>query len=485
VKPRSRLSYLRYAAFLLAPAAALLWSAAGCEGAEGLLTQVRLVPPREPPAFYSGSLYDAMATRDYSPAELFGPSAARSHSGKLYPVGTYPNAEKCGACHASIHDNWKRTLHARAAIDPWYLKTRELFAAENPRGELALRSCAGCHAPVALMQGEVGLYNKEAESSLEGVGCSFCHTVEDTTGPNGGYVSHPERPRRYRGGGDPLFSGRPGLARRLLMAFPAAHKSDLRPEWMKGLEASKLCRSCHDQVVNGVYVQSVYQEWLASDYARRGVSCQDCHFTPGPAPEEVSGRIVNGYGRKRNIKPHVLTGASTHVGPGSGENVGALRAALGMEVERKGATLTVWVENKHAGHSVPAGAGDLRQLWLEVIGWDAQGNVVFSSGKLDRAGYLDRGAAVFHQVIVDEDGNPLRRHDVWRAASIEEDTRLSPHEKRPLRYDLPVSAATVRVRLLWRDAHADFVSGVLKKDPLSVPVVELKRWSSNGTRVIR
>ncbi len=442
-----------------------------------VLTGRRHVPPRKPPAFYSGSLYDAMATRDYTPEELFGPSRARSWSGKLYPIGTFPPAERCGRCHQGIYKHWKATLHARAAVDPWYLKTRGLFAVENPKGELALRSCAGCHAPVALMQGEVGLYNKEAASSQEGVGCAFCHTVDHVTGPNGGYVSHPERIRRYRGGGDPLLAPKPGLAAGLLMAYPAAHRQDLRPGWMHGKSASRLCQACHDQEVNGVYVQSVYQEWRASRYAKRGVACQDCHFTPGPGPNLAEGQLVEGYGKKRAFHPHRLTGASVVNAPDRETNVANLRAAVAMEVRVQGRHLVVVVENKGAGHSLPTGAGDLRQLWLEVVGRDAKGQEVFSSGRLDRAGYLDPAAVVFRQVLVDDRGQPLRRHDVWRVAAVASDTRLRAGERRRVVFDLPASVRRARVRLLWRDAHADFIREVLKQNPSHLPVIELKRWS--------
>jgi len=445
-----------------------------------LLTQERNIPPRQPPAFYTGDLYDALATRSYTAEELFGPSRARSWSGKLYPIDTYPPAERCGACHKGIFDNWKTTLHAKAAVDPWYLKTRSLFAAENPKGEIALRNCAGCHAPVALMQGEVGLYNKEAASSLEGVGCAFCHTVDRVTGPNGGYVSRPERIRRYRGGGDPMFASVSGLASHLLLAFPEVHRNDLRPSWLKGKEASRLCRACHDQVVNGVYVQSVYQEWQASSYAREGISCQDCHYTPGPGPSKVSGRLVAGYGAKRQYHPHVLTGASIMNVPDREANVENLRAALAMDVALSGRKLEVIVENKSAGHSLPTGAGDLRQLWLEVVAWDSAGRVVFSTGRLDRAGHLAQHAVVFRQVLVDKDGLPLRRHDVWRAAAVASDTRLSAGERRRVSFELPASARRVRVRLLWRDAHADFIRSVLKKDPTRFPVIELKLWSGSS-----
>ena len=442
-----------------------------------VLTAPRHVEPREPPAFYSGTLYDAMATRDYTPEELFGPSQARSWSGKLYSIGTFPPAERCGECHRGIYKNWKATLHAKAAVDPWYLRTRELFAVENPKGELALRSCAGCHAPVALMQGEVGLYNKETASSLEGVGCAFCHTVEQVKGPNGGYVSHPERIRRYRGGGDPLLAPGPGLAASLLMAYPAVHRQDLRPDWMHGESASRLCEACHDQVINGVYVQSVYQEWRASRYAKQGVSCQDCHFTPGPGPNLADGQLVEGYGKKRAFYPHRLTGASVVNAPGHKVNAANLRAALALEARVMGRRLEVVVENKGAGHSLPTGAGDLRQLWLEVVAWDGKGHEVFSSGKLDRAGYLDPDAVVFRQVLVDDRGEPLRRHDVWRVAAVASDTRLKADERRRIVFDLPASARKARVRLLWRDAHADFLRIVLKQDPRRVPVIELKRWS--------
>jgi len=285
-------------------------------------------------------------------------------------------------------------------------------------------------------------------------------------------VSNPGRIQAYAGGN---YLSEAGIenAEHLVMLSPDVHKADMLPAWMRGNSGSKLCQSCHEFVKNGVKLQSTYSEWLASSYAKKGVSCQGCHFTPGAGETVESGHLVEHYPARGQVLRHMLGGGSTVNSPRGQDNKAILKEVVGLEAARVGNSLTVKVSNLKAGHSLPGGVMDLRQMWLEVTAQDAGGQTVYSSGVLDAGGQQPKGTVLFHAVFGDDKGNPLLRHDIWRVAKLLEDTRLKAEETRAVPYTLPLSTKTVRVRLLWRDAPADFASWVLKQNGVDLPVVEL------------
>ncbi len=438
------------------------------------LTRQEALPSRIPSAFYVGGLEKGTGGQlvsDYAGDSLFAPSPASSLTGSLLPIEAYPSPDTCARCHVGIHENWKGSMHAVSATDDWYLRVKDLLAFEYGEGEV--RKCAGCHAPVALMTGEVGLYSRESASSQQGVSCIFCHTLESVQGGNGGWVSDPGRVRMYRGG-DYLAEAGIENAAHLVMASPGVHKADMmRPFYSD----SALCMSCHQLEQSGVKLQSTYEEWRASSYAEEGVTCQACHFTPGAGPTIPDpGHLVEHYPARDHVFRHTLGGGSTVAAPDIEKNVSTLREAVELQAAFTVEGLEVTVFNRKAGHHLPTGVGDLRQMWLEVIALDDQGNEVFSSGKVDAAGFLPNDTVLFHQVLGDEQGNPLVRHDIWRVAQVLEDTRIPAKGSHTSIFALPDSAHSASVRLLWRDAPAEFVQRVLKQAGGSIPVSELAAW---------
>jgi hypothetical protein len=113
------------------------------------------------PAFYQGGLQKGSGGKlehnwdSYNPKNLFSPSQAENSSNALLPVTAFPSPESCGSYHTKIQNVWQQSMHAVSATDDWYVRVKETFALE--RGDAAVRLCAGCHAPVALLTGEVGL----------------------------------------------------------------------------------------------------------------------------------------------------------------------------------------------------------------------------------------------------------------------------------------------------------------------------------------
>ncbi len=442
------------------------------------LARQEALPSRVPGAFYSGGIERGTGGQvDYQGGQdtLFHPSPASSLTGALLPIEAYPSPDTCARCHIGIHETWQHSMHAVSATDAWYLKVKELLAFEQ--GEGAVRLCAGCHAPVALMTGEVGLYNRESASSQQGVSCIFCHTLETVTGPTGGWVSNPGRVRMYAGG-DYLAETGVENAAHLVMASPGVHKTDMMQPFYKD---SSACMSCHQFESNGVKLQSTYEEWQASSYADEGTTCQDCHFTPGAGVTKPDpGHLVEHYPTTHeHIYRHTLAGGSTIAAPDTQKNVAALKEAVELQVSLEAPTLTVTVFNRKAGHHLPSGVGDLRQMWLEVIALDNSGNELYTSGKADAAGYLPADTVQYHQVLGDANGTPIVRHDIWLATQILEDTRIPANGSHTATFAIPTRAENVQVRLLWRDAPAEFVERVLSQAGTAIPVTELALWDSS------
>jgi hypothetical protein len=447
------------------------------------LTAPRVITPQELPAFYTGGLAQGTGGQleqnwdAYDPKNLFTPSQARNTQNALMPQSAYATPEACGSCHLSIHQNWQQSIHASSATDRLYLKVKDLFVFE--RGEPAVRLCAGCHAPVALMTGEVGLYNKESASSKAGVSCGFCHSVETVHGGNGAYVSQPARVRSYWGGDylkDPSQSLTFGdsVSKFLVNTKPQAHAEDMRPS---ALLSGEVCQSCHEFKINGVNVQSTWSEWQASSFAKQGQTCTSCHFRSGsdytalePA-EIVPGRL------REHLLGHFLPGGSTITASRAKANMDYLRDALGLQVQLKSNQVLVKVSNLKGGHSIPTGVSDLRQLWLEVKAFSSAGQVLFSSGTRDLAGEIEKGSVIFHQVLADERGFELKRHDIWSAAKILEDTRIPANGSREAIFAVPKNTTRVSVRLLWRDVPASFAQIVLNQSGSSIPVQVLHEWT--------
>lgn len=424
-----------------------------------------------PAAFQSGGL-EKNSGGQVTPAGYaspFAPSLATTLQGIQFHRDGYPSSQTCGGCHVEIKKNWDQSLHRFSAVDPWYSKVKEQLAFEE--GELAVRQCAGCHAPVALLTGEVGLYSRESPSSQEGVSCVVCHTLDAVKGGNAEYVSDPGRIRPYAGGNYLAETGIENAAH-LLMLNPQQHREDMQRPFYK---TGQLCQGCHELTINKVKLQSTFSEWSKSSFAQNGVTCQGCHFTPGAGVTTEAGRLVEHYPNTRSqVLRHTLGGGSITVA--QRDNRPILREALKLSATLSGTRLAVTVKNVMAGHSVPTGVSDLRELWVEVTG-EARGRSVFTSGHLDAVGEIEPGSQIFHMVLGDSAGQPLVRHDIWRVAKILKDTRIPADGQRTVNYTLPAGVKQVKVRLLWRDAPIAFQQRVVQGATKAAPVVVLGEWS--------
>ena len=109
------------------------------------------------------------------------------------------------------------------------------------------------------------------------------------------------------------------LAQLTLRAVPDSHAATLlRPV----IQQAELCGSCHNLRLpnDGVALEPTFDEWQASPYPERGITCQTCHFpqTPGSKADSSPVQTIGAHGN--------LPGAVSSL-PGLADNAALLRTA--------------------------------------------------------------------------------------------------------------------------------------------------------------
>ena len=139
--------------------------------------------------------------------------------------------------------------------------------------------------------------------------------------------------------------------------------------------------------------------------------------------------------------------------------------------------LNVWVTNSGAGHYLPTGADDLRQLWLAASLTNPQGELVWETGQPNSSGRLPPDTILFRKVLGYANNRPIVLHRFWAATQVLDDTRLAPMERRKITYDLlGVEAGggpySLQIRLLYRDVSPDFAEFALDRPVTDLPIFE-------------
>jgi hypothetical protein len=410
-------------------------------------------------------------------SKQFAPASFRI-LGELPDYDEYEMAAKrCADCHKEIADQWKESMHAMADTELFYARVVGEFRKEF--GFQASNWCAGCHSPLRLGRGE--LNEKVATVAQPNVDCIVCHSIRgahDSIG-NNGYDLMIARQSGYE------LAGTRGLSDRLLLIQPEAHRSRWNSSFMRTPE---FCGSCHRQVLPDflsggnveLVLQDTYTEWARSKYNTAdkaiGRTCQDCHMPREPGLDVDLG----------NKRPsHLFLGGSYDIARISGshtaytESKRFLQQAATIEITpvrtgKDGVELIVKVTNSGAGHNLPTGVTDLRQMWVAVTVTNDAGEIVYESGKIDAAGFLDSSATVFGMTLGDGNGNPVHFHHIAKARQILSDTTIPAGETREVKYAVPVQHSRrlqVDAKLMHRAVPQNFINHYMTPDLRSEVVV--------------
>ncbi len=339
--------------------------------------------------------------------------------------------EGCG-CHSGFIETWRTSMHAQALTDPLYqYKLDEAKAATD--GALG-PFCEACHAPIAIMAGELEPGATLSKQGGEGVSCDFCHQVTGRTDPIGNTSLEVAGDGVKRAQWDDANS--------------PVHETLYSPFH----ETAEFCGSCHNvnHPVNGLALESTYTEWKNGPYAEQGIVCQDCHMTPGPGvTKPYAGTAAAGGPQREHI--YIMTFAGGNVGLGDSVNAEErLKAAATVEMtapevvaEGETAAVTVKITNVGAGHYLPTGLTEVRQMWLEVLATtdDGDSQVV---GRHD-----------FGSILEDAEGEfPV---ELWEAVAFNSDDRIPPKESVEDTYELtmPADEITLSATLYYRSASEE------------------------------
>ncbi len=306
--------------------------------------------------------------------------------------------------------------------------------------------CQRCHSPIGIARGELPTFEEAAdrpsreflgEVALHGLSCDFCHQVVHAdleASPLGDGIANASfllaaSDVKYGPFGDAIVSARHQTA-----------KSDY-------LRSSQFCGTCHDVRLQGedartgepfLRLENAFTEWQGGPYATttnpfgRVVTCQDCHMSmypyepPGTYPTDTAVDIEGAP--LREVSTHYFTGvdiAFIDGFPGQdsagldthGLPIGQkdrrrdlLRSACDFELTVPASvapgemlSLTVDVTNVGAGHNVPTGFSQERQMWIELIVTDATGRMLYESGYLVDSAHPETGEHAADGNLEDED----------------------------------------------------------------------------------
>lgn len=389
----------------------------------------------------------------------------------------FQSPDVCSGCHASKFEMWETSAHALAEVDPIY-KAAFKESSHDTDG-LTDAFCSKCHTPIGAMSGEIPPADGSNMSDIakKGIQCDFCHTVSGIEHiGNAGYISSPGDTKRG--------------------PFEDSKSPTHETKISKLHTSADFCGMCHNvnHPVNGLKLEGTYSEWKEGPYAKEGVVCQDCHMTPGVTKHvDNPGQSSEIAEERHHVWTHYFVGGNTVLPMLYDDKERALMAedrlkkAAAIEIKNAAAengqlAFDVVVKNIGAGHYLPTGLTEVREMWIEITVTDSEGKTVYSSGSTDQSGAVAGSPRYFRTVLADASGKPTMKF--WLAASILEDNRVPPRGEVSSPYKIPVASAKgalkVSAALNYHSMSQEEADHLLGKDMVKVPVV---RMTSTETSV--
>ena len=338
----------------------------------------------------------------------------------------------CAGCHPDHYREWSGSMHAYAAEDP-------VFRAMNARGQRendgALGDfCVQCHAPVALQEGWTtdGLDLDDVPQEGQGVTCFFCHQLDAVEGDHNAQVRLADDGVMRGPIQDPLAT--------------TAHASSWGVHQDRAqLDSAAACGACHDVVTPaGVHLERTYLEWRESQYslAEDGLqqTCGSCHMA---GRNGVAAKVEGAP--ERRLHAHTFEGVDLAMTawPEAEAQRELVQDALDSTVQLQlevvnygaGTAVTVYLDNVAAGHGFPSGAAHDRRVWIELVAYDQDGSVAWSSGTvaadtpLRDAIEADPALWWLGDRVLDADGHEA--HMFWEVAEVESQQLPAPSRAAP------------------------------------------------------
>ncbi len=283
---------------------------------------------------------------------LVGVSGAEVKVGDA-AVGTHAYEEferpaVCATCHVDIARQHEQAMMSQAYTHAWdeieYFKLALPHAAKEPKVAGIKAGCNGCHAPLALLAGDVPPQPPAAGTRAnEAVSCEVCHTIERFVGDTPFNFNYLVKPGKTKQG--PRATGS--------SPYHLLAKNDF-------LRSAEFCGQCHNEKDPwGLWVKATQLEWKEGPHGKAGIVCQDCHMPPAAGKSAAMGKA------HPDVRQHLFHGAHD---PGKLAGVIEVRIHPDQREIEPGdmVQFTAVVVNAKAGHKVPSGSAEERVLWLDV-----------------------------------------------------------------------------------------------------------------------
>ncbi len=416
---------------------------------------------------------------------------------QFFKLSRFIKPDTCSNCHETLFNQWKNSMHNLAHKDPLYRK----FSAHLAKGltdvnEIAeAESCPKCHTPLGVYSGfptkTSDDHEKTPELATQGVQCDFCHSS------TGAY-------QQYNNGHtmDPGYGeDNPGTKRG---PYKDSESDFHKSAYSQFHTSAYFCGSCHDvkHVVYGTLLETTFDEWKKSPYNSKNpakrVPCQKCHMRQKPGVVSTGetgnpknpGQAADDGPVRGHVSTHYFVGANRSIPSLFGDRIrdkmalSRLQHAAKLTLKNKAGTgnFTITVTNSGAGHKLPTGLANIRQMWLEIIVKNLQGKTLYSSGVVDKNGYLPGGTILYNTVFGDGNGKPV--FNLAKAKEIIFDRRILPKQSLTETISVRESAGKkvrVLVRLLYRSAPQKRVDLIVGRGKLVLPITEMEKSEKEMT----
>jgi hypothetical protein len=351
----------------------------------------------------------------------------------VHAEGEFKISYSCANCHQERYDEWSRSMHALAVNDPIFEAAYLRALESNPKYS---SYCLTCHSPTTRITNDLNLTKS---ISVEGVTCSFCHTV--TGVENNSYNLSQNNPMQ-----GPYMDS----------------KTDAHASAYSGLHTkSEFCAGCHDFSINGVPISQTYTEWKEGPYAAEGKQCQDCHMKTKTGAAAKNGTI------REKVYQHFWYGG--HTGQFL-NNAFQINSSIQRTENRVKVTLNI--SNDNVGHMIPSGLPS-RKVVLDFNASDKQGQEIYSAQK------------AYSKTIVDRYNNEVS--DFWKAVSVAKDNRFKPGESRieVFEFDAPNGTDEINIQAsLKYELEAEIITK--ETESVNVELASIStRTMLNGTSAVQ
>lgn len=390
----------------------------------------------------------------HSRLDLWGMRSAGEYiQGLPLQEGTYfVTAAKCAGCHGhdmngmsmvdsegndiNVVDDWRSTMMANAARDPFFQAKMEHEGLANPMHKEAIEhSCLKCHAPLAVfeekMLGNPPFTMANLDTSVmahDGISCLACH------------MQNPEAAGNFFSGDlhyDSALVWGPYTDEQInpaIMQYFVGYTPDLGEHILDG----RVCAGCHTAINQpfdlegnptgtSFYEQTLWQEYKNSVYYGSEQNCRSCHMPR--IEDQVTLALDYVYlGGQSPFGKHHLTGGGTFMLkmmkglidslniPATPEQFDSTIArsvamhaeAVEMDLQVDVANDTLYVDvalTNITGHKFPGGFPN-RRAFVQLLALTPHGDTLFNSGAWD-----DTYEVVGHDPEYEPHHNVIRQED--------------------------------------------------------------------------